>query len=40
MELMSQKIKFKGTLHKSSELPKSLKFWKVKISEFIKNYTI
>ena len=37
---VSKKIKFKGSFHKSSELPKSLKSWNIKISEFIKNYTI
>ncbi len=35
-----KKIKFKGSFHKSSELPKSLRSWNIKISEFIKNYTI
>ena len=29
----------KGTFHKSSELPKNLKSWNIKISDYIKNYT-
>ena len=33
-----KKIKSKGTLHKSSQLPKNLKSWNVKISDYLKDY--
>ena len=33
-----KKINSRGTFHKSSELPKSLESWNIKIANFIKNY--
>ena len=35
----TKKLLLKGTFHKSSELPKNLKSWNIKISDYIKNYT-
>ena len=34
-----KKIKSKGTFHKSSQLPKDIKTWNIKISDYLKNYT-
>ena len=36
----TKKIRSQGTFHKSSDLPKNLKSWNIKISDFKKNYKI
>ena len=33
-----KKINSKGTFHRSSELPKNIKNWKIKIFDYLKNY--
>jgi len=35
---ITKKITSKGTLHKSSDLPESLKSWDIKISDYLINY--
>ena len=35
---LKKKIKLKGTIHKSSELPNNIKSWNVKISDYLKSY--
>ena len=33
-----KKIKARGTYHRSSQLPKNIKTWNIKISDYLKNY--
>ncbi len=33
-----KKLKFKGTFHKSSQLPKDIKTWNIKISDYLKSH--
>jgi methionyl-tRNA formyltransferase len=35
---IAKKIRSKGTLHRSSDLPKNLKSWNINISDFLNNY--
>ena len=34
-----KKVSSKGTFHKSSQLPKNIKTWNIKIFDYLKNYT-
>ena len=33
-----KKIKFKGSFHKKSQLPKNIKSWNIKINDYLKDY--
>ena len=36
---LTKKISSKGTFHKSSQLPKNMKMWNIKIFDYLNNYT-